>query len=85
VLTALPCTLLWSLPPPLPRARCHACAAKAVQAADKALTALSAERLKDVLRYHVVPQPVSIPAQLKLGTPFETVLRGHTLAFKETL
>lgn len=58
-------------------------AAKAVEAAQSKLNALSQSELKDVLRYHVIPRPVSIPRGLKLDSPYETAFKGHTVQFKE--
>jgi hypothetical protein len=60
-------------------------AAAAIEAAKPKLDALSTAELKDVLRYHVVRQPLSIPAGLLLDTPYDTEFSGHSLKFKREL
>lgn len=57
-------------------------AAKALQAAQPQLSALSKSDLQDVLRYHIVPQALVIPAGLEPGKAYPTAFKGHNLKFK---
>ncbi len=60
---------------------CHP-AADAVKAAEGQLSGLSKAQLQDVLRYHIVPAALSIPAGLKADKAYPTAFKGHDLRFK---
>jgi len=58
--------------------------ADAVKSAQPLLAALSKPQLQDVLRYHIVPAALSIPAGLEDGKSYPTAFKGHNLKFKYT-
>lgn len=58
------------------------CVAAAVKSAEAQLSKLSKSNLQDVLRYHIVPAPLPIPAELQAGQAYPTAFKGHTLRFK---
>lgn len=57
-------------------------AAEAVKSAEPQLASLSRSQLQDVLRYHIVPAALPIPAGLQADKPYPTAFKGHTLNFK---
>lgn len=61
---------------------CSPPAADAVKSAEAQLSGLSKAQLKDVLRYHIVPAALSIPAQLQADKAYPTAFTGHNLRFK---
>jgi len=62
-----------------------ALAANAVKSAQSKLSALSRSELQDVLRYHIVPAALPIPAGLQAGKLYPTAFKGHNLKFKYNL
>lgn len=62
-----------ALPPP---------AGEAVKAAEGQLASLSKGQLQDVLRYHIVPAALPIPAGLQADKAYPTAFKGHDLRFK---
>lgn len=56
--------------------------AEAVKSAEAQLSRLSKAELQDVLRYHIVPQAMSIPAGLQADKAYPTAFKGHELKFK---
>jgi hypothetical protein len=57
-------------------------AAETVKSAEPQLGSLSRSQLQDVLRYHIVPAALPIPAGLQADKPYPTAFKGHNLKFK---
>lgn len=57
-------------------------AAEAVKSAEPQLSKLTKGELQEVLRYHIVPAALPIPAGLQAGKAYPTAFKGHSLKFK---